>query len=231
MIEIIPNWHPVFVHFTVALLSLTVVFHIAHAFVSQSMLKQQLQILANWNLYLGTAFGIVTATAGWIAYNTVAHDAPSHEAMTEHRNLALVTLGLFILLTAWSAWQKRQERSPGKLFLIVLLIGGGLLTSTAWHGAEAVYRYGLGVMSLPQAEGDGHAHKHGNADAHASENEPVKAQTQTQSDTNTHSSHQHDHGTSGVDNTELELQPDSEMDDSMQSPETQDTDSHSGHSH
>jgi len=28
MIEIIPNWHPVFVHFTVALLSLAVGFHV-----------------------------------------------------------------------------------------------------------------------------------------------------------------------------------------------------------
>lgn len=37
----------------------------------------------------------------------------------------------------------------------------GLLLSTAWHGGELVYRYGLGVMSMPKSHGEGHAHEHG----------------------------------------------------------------------
>ncbi len=173
MIEIIPNWHPIFVHYTVALLSLTVGFHIMCHFLTEGNLKQQLTILARWNLWIGTGFGIITAIAGWLAYNSVAHDAPSHAAMTEHRNWAFVTLGLFILLTGWSLWSERQGRLPGKLFLTGLLVAGVLLTSTAWHGAENVYRYGLGVMSLPQAEGEGHAHQH-------DESGPVQSQTEIQ---------------------------------------------------
>ena len=160
MIEIIPNWHPIFVHFTVALLSLAVGFHIICHFLSEGKLKQQFNILARWDLWLGTGFGIISAIAGWLAYNSVAHDAPSHAAMTDHRNWALVTLGLFIILAGWSLWSERQERLPGKLFLAGLMIAGMLLSSTAWHGAENVYRYGLGVMSLPQQEGEGHAHNH-----------------------------------------------------------------------
>ena len=158
MIEIIPNWHPIFVHFTVALLSLAVGFHIICHFLSEGKLKQQFNILARWDLWLGTGFGIVTVIAGWFAYNSVAHDAPSHAAMTDHRNWALVTLGLFIILVGWSLWSERQERLPSKLFLTGLLIGGVLLASTAWRGAENVYRYGLGVISLPRAEGEDHSH-------------------------------------------------------------------------
>jgi len=160
MIEIIPNWHPIFVHFTVALLSLAVGFYIICHFLSEGKLKQQFNILARWDLWLGTGFGIITAIAGWLAYNSVTHDAPSHAAMTDHRNWAFVTLGLFIILAGWSLWSERQERLPGKLFLTGLLIAGVLLASTAWRGAENVYRYGLGVMSLPQAEGEGHSHNH-----------------------------------------------------------------------
>lgn len=158
MIEIIPNWHPIFVHFTVALLSLAVGFYIICHFLSEGKLKQQFNILARWDLWLGTGFGIVTAIAGLFAYNSVAHDAPSHAAMTDHRNWALATLGLFIILVGWSLWSEHQERLPSRLFLTGLLIGGVLLASTAWRGAENVYRYGLGVMSLPQAEGEGHSH-------------------------------------------------------------------------
>ena len=80
--------------------------------------------------------------------------------MTDHRNWALVTIGLFIILAGWSLWSERQENLPSKLFLTGLLIGGVLLATTAWHGAENVYRYGLGVMSLPQAEGESHSNNH-----------------------------------------------------------------------
>lgn len=249
MIEIIPNWHPFFVHFTVALLSLTVVFHVAHAYVSQGMLKQQLSILANWNLWLGTGFGIITAIAGWFAYNSVAHDAASHEAMTEHRNIALVTLGIFILLTAWSVWRKRQERLPGKVFLIILIIGGGFLSSTAWHGAEAVYRYGLGVISLPEAEvdehGHGHSHNHGVAkeQTHAEEGHAMQSQTGQNQEmlmhdhstadahVDTHDAHQHGHDATAVEQLVPELQNESEVDEPTQDQETQDAHDHSGHQH
>ena len=174
MIEIIPNWHPIFVHFTVALLSLAVVFWLVGGLLREGALKQQLLVFARWNLWLGTAFGLVTGLAGWDAYNTVAHDTPSHVAMTEHRNWALAALSVFAVLSAWSFLNLRKQREAGVLFVVVLLAGGALLGSTAWHGGELVYRYGLGVMSLPEGVGpasaasavapvvpvgaDGHAH-------------------------------------------------------------------------
>lgn len=153
MIEIIPNWHPIFVHFTVALLSLAVVFWLVGGLLREGALKQQLLVFARWNLWLGTAFGLVTGLAGWDAYNTVAHDGPSHEAMTEHRNWALAALAVFVVLSAWSFLNVRKQRKAGAFFIVVLLAGGGLLASTAWHGGELVYRYGLGVMSLPEGVG------------------------------------------------------------------------------
>jgi len=171
MIEIIPNWHPIFVHFTVALLSLAVVFWLVGGLLREGALKQQVLVFARWNLWLGTAFGLVTGLAGWDAYNTVAHDTPSHAAMTEHRNWALAALSVFVVLSAWSFLNVRKQRKAGVLFAVMLLAGGVLLGSTAWHGGELVYRYGLGVMSLPEGVGpasaasavgpvgaDGHAH-------------------------------------------------------------------------
>ena len=162
MIQIIPNWHPVFVHFTVALLSLAVIFPLVDKVLNNARLKEQLQIMARWNLWLGTGFGIVTALAGWDAYNTVEHDAASHAAMTLHLYWALATLAVFVMLSSWSIWRTYTNRKNGALFTVLLLAGGALLLSTAWHGGELVYRYGLGVMSLPQSApaGDGHDHEH-----------------------------------------------------------------------
>lgn len=150
MIEVVPNWHPVFVHFTVALLSIATVFYLLTLSLSRNRWKDQWLAVANWNLWLGSAFAIATAIAGWNAYNSVLHDTPSHVAMTDHRNWAFATLAIFIPLGVWSLWRARKNKTTGILFLVFILAGTGVLMSTAWRGGEIVYRYGLGVMSMPK---------------------------------------------------------------------------------
>ncbi|NOX27293.1 MAG: DUF2231 domain-containing protein [Gammaproteobacteria bacterium] len=172
MLEIIPNWHPIFVHFTVALLSLAAGLFVVTPFVS-SPLKEQWQIVSRWALWFGAGFAIVTGLTGLYAYNTVTHDTPSHLAMTDHRNWAIATIVLFLALASWSIVWARKNKPLGMAFVVCIAIAGAVLASTAWHGGEVVYRYGLGVMSLPKAEGDGHAHgvgnDHGAADQNAQE--------------------------------------------------------------
>lgn len=169
MIEIVPNWHPVFVHFTVAPLVLAALFSVLELFMRDGDARAQIRVFARWSLWVGTAFAVATALAGWYAYNSVDHDAPSHAAMTLHRNWALATLPAFMALAAWSIRDARRELSPGAPFIGLLFAAGLLLVSTAWHGGELVYRYGLGVMSLPQGEGEGEdrAHEHAEGGMHA----------------------------------------------------------------
>jgi uncharacterized membrane protein len=165
MIEIIPNWHPIFVHFTVALLSLAVVLFVVSSFVKPP-LQEHWRIVARWALWFGAGFAVITGLTGLYAYNTVAHDTPSHAAMTVHRNWAVVTIALFVALAVWSAVRVRRNRVLGVVFIAAMVIAGGVLASTAWHGGELVYRYGLGVMSLPETEGEGHAHEHADGEGH-----------------------------------------------------------------
>ncbi len=166
MIEIIPNWHPVFVHFTVALFSIAVLFFILGTALPNHKWRDQWLTVAHWNLWVGAAISLLTATAGWFAFNSVNHDTPSHAAMIEHRNLALITLAMFLPIAVWSLARYRAGKPVQVVFLAALLVAQGLLVSTAWHGAELVYRHGLGVMSLPKKEGDGHAHEHSDGAAH-----------------------------------------------------------------
>ncbi|WP_455374779.1 DUF2231 domain-containing protein [Kaarinaea lacus] len=162
MIEIIPNWHPVFVHFAIGLLSISALFHLIAAINSKSTNYYQFESVANWNLWIGTILALVTVGAGWLAYNSVDHDTPSHLAMTDHRNWAMVTTGLFIVIAIWSFQRARKSIPIGWALTIPLLIATVLLTATGWKGGELVYRHGLGVMSLPsQSEHDHGAHDHG----------------------------------------------------------------------
>lgn len=165
MIEIIPNWHPVFVHFTVALLSVATLLSLGSYVVSSDSVRDQLRLVARWNIWIGSVFVVLTVITGLYAYNTVAHDTPSHLAMTDHRNWALATSGLFLVIAVWLAKTVRAGKVSGGLFVAILLVATGLLSVTAWKGGELVYRYGLGVMSLPKADTHGHAdgeqHDHG----------------------------------------------------------------------
>jgi len=157
-IEIIPNWHPIFVHFTIGLLSISTLFFIL-GFFSINPWKEKCLLVARWNLWIGTFITIGTLLAGWHAYNTVSHDGPSHAAMTDHRNWALVTAFLYGILVLMDIIFRRKEKLRG-VFMILLLIASGFLAITGYKGGELVYRYGLGVMSLPQTETDAMEHNH-----------------------------------------------------------------------
>lgn len=165
MFEIIPNWHPIFVHFTVALFSLAAGLFVVTPFM-KSPLKEQWQTVARWNLWFGAGLTVITGLAGFYAYNTVAHDTPSHAAMTEHRNWAIAAITLILTLAIWSIMRVRRNQALGAVFIAAMVVTGGVLALTGWHGGEVVYRYGLGVMSLPKAEGEGHAHEHTDGGGH-----------------------------------------------------------------
>ena len=78
----------------------------------------------------------------------------------DHRNWALATAGFFWVLTLWSARNSRWKHPLKKSFITSIVIASVLLMTTGWKGGELVSRYGLGVMSLPQAaeESPGNSH-------------------------------------------------------------------------
>jgi uncharacterized membrane protein len=194
--EIIPNWHPVFVHFTLALLIVSVGLYVISALIKPGDLSQQWRTVARWNLWLGAAFTVVTLLTGWYAYNTVTHDDPAHLAMTDHRNWALVTAATFFVLATWSIWQYTKGRTISVFFILALIVGGLLLLSTAWRGGELVYRHGLGVMSLPQpsaAGSDGHDHDHGSFADTTGETETDKIEPAEAENEQPRSADGHDH--------------------------------------
>jgi len=172
--EIIPNWHPIFVHITIGALTLSLLFYFLAWLGRRSPLFEQWLAAARWTLWTGAVFAIVTAYFGWRAFNTVEHDEAAHEVMIEHRNLALATIAVAVVLVLWSLLRRRVQGDMSWGFRIVLLIAFGLLVATGWHGGELVYRHGLGVISLPAPgehhHGAGHmhehAHEHGDEHAH-----------------------------------------------------------------
>lgn len=168
MLEIIPNWHPIFVHFTIGLFGAATLFYC----VGWMLQKEILLSVGKWNLWLGTLLTIGTVLVGLDAYNTVAHDAASHAAMTDHKNWALTTSAVFLVLALWSLYQHRKKTHVTIVFLIALLAAAGLLAVTGYKGGEVVYRHGIGVMKIPASINDNH-HQAQDSDAHGNTHIPA----------------------------------------------------------
>ena len=163
MMEIMPNSHPIFVHFTVALVSTATLFALlaygcSRLWVNFPLFKDW-ETVSKWSLWLAGLMTLFTVSAGLHAFNTVDHDAISHAAMTIHRNWALPTSLAVILLAMWAGWRSYRQNLLSFSFILALAIVEGLVLTTAWYGAELVFRYGLGVESLPKTEAIGHAHQ------------------------------------------------------------------------
>ena len=156
-----------FVHFTVALLSLSVLFFILQRPLAETLMGDNFLVFARYALGLGIFFTIITVIAGWDAYNTVNHDTPSHQAMNSHRLWALITFTIFLVAWLWSlAIFKTQEKAP-VFFLLLLLIAFVFLVNTGHKGSELVYSFGLGVEALPAADDHDHAtHSHESHESH-----------------------------------------------------------------
>jgi len=154
-----PNLHPLIVHFTIAFLITGPIFLLVSSFAQRkASWHENIRITGDWMLALGLISALAALAAGLQAYYSVNHDAPSHLAMTDHRNWAFGTISVFIVFGGWRF--SNRGHVPSKIFAVLLLLPTLLVAVTGWKGGHLVYQYGVGVESLPQVTGDGHDHDH-----------------------------------------------------------------------
>ncbi|HSI94718.1 MAG: DUF2231 domain-containing protein [Methylophilaceae bacterium] len=192
MPEILPNLHPLMVHFPIALIALSAVFHIAAIATRGKSCATHCAILAHTTLWLGALAALPTVLFGWLAFNSVNHDEAGHVAMLAHRTWALATLAVLVVLAGWDAWRSKVDAVPAWWFAGAVIGAWGMVATTAWHGGELVYRHGLGVLSLPAAE-SGQMHGHARGDAMDAEEHPPAEAMHSDDDTHEHSHDGHAH--------------------------------------
>lgn len=147
MIDIIPNWHPVFVHFTIALYTTAAMLFAVHIGIAKISWGGVALTAARVNLWLGAAVTIVTVAAGIQAFLSVPHSEAQAALMVDHRNWAITTAIIWWIAALWTAWSARRNQR-GQYALIVMLAAAMIpLLVTAWKGGELVYRHGVGVIA------------------------------------------------------------------------------------
>lgn len=149
----VPNVHPLFVHFPIAL------WLVAGLFCVIGSLRQRGDLFAagRWLLYLGALGAAVAVGTGLWAADTMGHDSPGHELVHVHRDLMLAASGIGLTATT-AAWVLRKRQSAGARWGFTAL---ALATIGADRGAALVFQYGIGTAAqAPPAVEDVDNHDH-----------------------------------------------------------------------
>ena len=165
--QIIPNYHPMVVHFPIALTFIAFLLSIAAYARRSHPVSTQLAAAGHFTLWLAAIGAAAAVLFGWLAYNSVNHDDAGHAAMLLHRSWAVPTAVGLILLASWDAWKYRVNELISVPMLFVLFLLSQSIAVTGLLGGEVVYRHGIGVLSLPSSEISEHGqhHEHGGKDA------------------------------------------------------------------
>src|SRR5687768_15830284 len=145
--------HPIFVHFTIALTSASLVFDALGFFLNKTSLTNA----GGWTL-LGSALMTLMTISTGLTSSTRApvEEGEARSFLRAHMALGLIFFGLLVAVTFWrmSLWQKGQGVSW--LYLISLAVVSLVMSLQGYLGGELVYRYGVEVeqahRELPERE-------------------------------------------------------------------------------
>ena len=122
--KLLPGWHPMVVHFPLALVVTAALFLLSARLLRRESYVATLATVGTWNLCLG-AFAALLALATGLAATVGLHaGVAAHQSLSAHVKWAIFTTLALVLLAATAA-------------LIV----------TGYHGGQNVYRHGIGVIT------------------------------------------------------------------------------------
>lgn len=143
--HLLPGWHPLVVHFPLALIVVaTLCLSLARTWPG-ARLSQTLATVGTWNLCIGGVLVFVALGTGLAATVGLQAGTAARAALSLHVKAAVVTTLLVLLASVWRGAGNAAESRPSTLLLVVLWAATLALTVTGYRGGQNVYRYGIGV--------------------------------------------------------------------------------------
>jgi uncharacterized membrane protein len=145
------EWHPIAVHFPLALTTTGVAFLTAARFWESR--RATLATLGTWNLCLGALGMLIALATGLAALASVEVGSTARAAVSLHVRWAIFTSLGVLLAAAWRGAGAAQDSRPSSGFLGVLWALVAALVITGYRGGQNVYEYAVGVSRAAVAAG------------------------------------------------------------------------------
>jgi uncharacterized membrane protein len=143
--SILPGWHPLVVHFPLALIVTAAALLFAARLLRNPALAATVGVVGTWNLCLGAAAALFALATGLAAVAGLHVDAAAHLAISVHLRWAVLSSLALVLLAVWRGAGSAPQARPSWIFQAVLLAATAALIVTGYRGGLNVYRYGVGV--------------------------------------------------------------------------------------
>ena len=138
--------HPIFVHFPIALLTLSVAADAVAFFTNVDSLRN-----TGWWSLLGAAAGsLVTVAAGIFDMRRAELSENVHERVHRHMKVGLMLTVVILGLTAWRLTIFFQGIPVSATYLDCAILAMALAGFQGWLGGELVYSYGVSVQHQPK---------------------------------------------------------------------------------
>lgn len=143
--DAVPGWHPIVVHFPLALVVTSALFLAAARLLRQERHSATLATVGTWNLCLGAVAALFAVATGVAAVVDLHVGVAAHGAISLHLKWAIFTTLVLVLLAVWRGAGTAQESRPSWTFILVLVVATAALVETGYRGGQNVYQYGIGV--------------------------------------------------------------------------------------
>jgi uncharacterized membrane protein len=143
-----PGWHPLVVHFPIALVIVAAALLLAARLLRSETLASTAATVGTWNLCLGAVAALLALATGLGAVLDLDVSAAAREAISEHMKWAMFTTLLLVLLAVWRGAGAAPGSRPSWVFIVVLLAATAALGVAGYRGGKNVYEYGVGVRKI-----------------------------------------------------------------------------------
>ena len=133
--------HPMFVHFPIALLALSVAADVAAFFLKIDSLKST----GWWALAGAAAGGVVAVAAGLFDMRRATLDEEVHHRVHRHMAVGLVLLTAMVGLAVWRFAIFWQGIAVSATYLDCAIVAVVVAGFQGWLGGQLVYRHGVSV--------------------------------------------------------------------------------------
>jgi len=147
--------HPIFVHFTIALTSASLIFDALGFFSGRASLTAA----GGWTLVGSALMTLATLSTGLTSSTRApVEEGEARSFLRAHMAVGFIFYGLLVAIFFWrlSLWQSGE--SVSRVYLAALAFVSLVMTVQGYLGGELVYRYGVEVeqtyRELPEREAD-----------------------------------------------------------------------------